>query len=263
MKEKVGDKHLGLPPFIHKIFYKYLKKIVKEKEINDLIQSNNDKKNYDFVTGFFEGLNFIYNVKNKSNQKIPKTGRLFIISNHPLGGLDGLALLNAVSEVRQDVKIIVNDILMIIENLQEVFIPTATFSDKISKSNIQKILDAIYREEAIIIFPAGSVSHLTMKGIRDAEWNKSFVSLAKKYSVPIIPTFVKGRNSFKFYIFGLIKKTLGTLLLPNEIIHKENKSVDIYFGNTFHVDKSQKKLSDIEIVKLVKELVYSLPNKIK
>lgn len=148
---------------------------------------------------------------------------------------------------------------MKIENLEEVFIPTAIFEKKISKKRIQAIIDSINKEEAIIIFPAGEVSRFRFIGIRDCKWSKSFATLSLKYNVPILPIYVESHNSLMFYLLAKIKHQLGTALLPQEIFKKTNKNITFHFGKLITPKAiMSKKLSENEIVQKIRKTVYSL-----
>lgn len=248
-----------IPPYIRKIIYNFLEKILKVKEINKVLDKNYHLINFDFINQFFEDINFSYLIKSNQIKNIPQEGRVFIISNHPLGGIDGMALLSAVGEVRKDVKVIVNDLLMEIENLQDLFIPTAVFSKKISKERIQKILEAIQNDECVIIFPAGEVSRLKWSGIKDNEWAKSFISLSKKYHVPILPTYVEGRNSILFYLVAKLKHMFGTALLPHEMFRKSNKTIKIHFGKLIPSSELyRKEEEEAKIIHNLRNIVYNL-----
>ena len=145
----------------------FLTKILYINPVNSFLEKNKELKGIDFIDELFEHLDFSYVVSKKEKDRIPSEGRVLIVANHPLGGLDGLALLKLVSEVRLDVKIVVNDVLTEIENLGDLFLPVDIYQAKVQSSRLTKILTALNSEEAVIIFPAGEVSRLTSKGVRD------------------------------------------------------------------------------------------------
>jgi putative hemolysin len=246
---RLGSFYSSLPKWLRRAIYNFLNKVLKIEEANKFMETNYHLLNFDFINQFFDDLFFSYQIKSTDRNNIPPTGRLLIIANHPLGGMDGMALLSAVSEVRRDVKIIVNDVLMEVDNLHGVFIPTSVFEKKVSKSRIQKIIDALQKEEAVIIFPAGEVSRLKWKGISDSKWTKSFVTLSRKYKVPVLPIFVEARNSWTFYLAARIYSILGTLLLPHELFNKVNKSITFHIGKAisptelFKENESEEKIS--------------------
>ncbi len=142
-----------------------------------------------------------------------------------------MALLRAVSEVRPDVKIIANDVLLNFENLAELMLPFDVFSSHMQKEHVARIGEALLAEKAVIFFPAAEVSRLTLKGIRDPKWLNGPAFFAKKYEVPILPVFVKGKNSILFYFISLLYKNFSTFLLAREIFNKSGKSLRFVVGD--------------------------------
>jgi putative hemolysin len=219
------------PRFLKRLAMRFLEKVMRIKEINLLIRKNGGVSGLAFIDEVFEDLNFSYYLSSIGRQKIPSDGKLIIVANHPLGALDGLALLRALSEVRPDVKIIANDVLMNFENLAELFLPYDVFTSHMQKEHIARIGKALLAENAVIFFPAAEVSRLTLKGIRDPKWLNGPAFFAKKYDVPVLPVLIKGKNSTLFYLVSLIYKQFSTLLLPREIFNKRGKSIRFVVGD--------------------------------
>ncbi len=129
----------------------------------------------DFVEKGLEYFDFGYAVSALDKERIPVTGRVVIISNHPIGSLDGLALLKLVSEVRSDVKVVANELLYAIKPLRSLLLPVDNMSGKRNrKENLQAIHGHLNSEGAVIIFPAGEVSRFSPAGIRDGRWRNGF-----------------------------------------------------------------------------------------
>ncbi len=124
-----------------------------------------------------------------------------------------------------------NELLMNVHSIEDMFIPVDVFSSRQQKSQLARIREAIENEDAIIIFPAGRVSRLSWKGIRDREWTKGAVYFAQKFDVPVLPIFVKGRNSIFFYVMAFIWDSFGTFLLPHQLFRKGKKSIEIIMGD--------------------------------
>ena len=148
------------PSFLKRAIILFLKKLLHIDEINNIIESFKYKSGIDFIDELFELLDISYTVSAKDKLKIPSEGKLLVVSNHPLGGVDGLILLKLISDVRSDVKIVVNDILLNIDNLKNHFLPFNVFSGKTQRENIELIYKSINNNEAIIVFPAGEVSRV-------------------------------------------------------------------------------------------------------
>lgn len=250
-----------LPNFSKQIIYKTINKIINAEEMNKFISANSDKRNYELIDELFEYLNFSYSVSHLDKLNIPAEGKVICVANHPLGALDGLAILRAISEVRRDVLIVANDLLLNLENLSDLFLPYNVFSLQAQKENIKRIDKAIQDDCAVVFFPAAVVSRLTPKGVRDGKWSKGALKFALKHKAPILPIFVQAKNSINFYCTSMINKKLAMLLLPNEMFNKRNTEITLKFGNLIPTS-SLSAISDINTQnKLLKKHLYKLHKK--
>lgn len=222
------DRYPG--PVKHLILY-LLRSLLKENEINRFLEQHGQKKGLDFIDELFEYLDFSYTISAKDRLKIKSEGRLLIIANHPLGGLDGLVLLKLISEVRKDVQVVVNDFLLSVEPLAEHFLPYDLTKVKAQSKNIKTIIDALNHEKAVIIFPAGVVSRFSLKGIKDGKWNKGVLFFANATSSPVLPIHISARNSAVFYTVALFSNLLSMLMLPQQLFNKRGKNIDIKIGH--------------------------------
>ncbi|MDN5090454.1 lysophospholipid acyltransferase family protein [Aliarcobacter butzleri] len=244
---------------LKKSLLKIAKKIVHEDSINQFLSQNSHLKGFDFVDAVLDYFDFDYTVSSNDLQNIPSTGKVIIIANHPLGGLDALCLLKLVGQIRKDVKILANDFLVGFEALHSLMIPLDNFKDRQSKKSIKKIYEALKDEEAIIIFPAGEVSRATPKGVKDPAWNKGFLNFAKNSNSAILPIFLDAKNSKTFYTISLINKTFSTLLLSNEMFNKKSKNINIKIGQIIPSENiTPKGLNKDFLVNLYKKHLYAL-----
>ena len=244
---------------LKKSLLKIAKKIVHEDSINQFLSQNSHLKGFDFVDAVLDYFDFDYTVSSNDLQNIPSTGKVIIIANHPLGGLDALCLLKLVGQIRKDVKILANDFLVGFEALHSLMIPLDNFKDRQSKESIKKIYEALKNEEAIIIFPAGEVSRATPKGVKDPTWNKGFLNFAKNSNSAILPIFLDAKNSKTFYTISLINKTFSTLLLSNEMFNKKSKNINIKIGQIIPSENiTPKGLNKDFLVNLYKKHLYAL-----
>lgn len=245
--------------FLKKSLVKVAKKIVHEDSINSFLDSNAHLKGFEFIDAVLDYFDFDYTVSSNDIQNIPATGKVVIIANHPLGGLDALCLLKLIGMVRTDIKIVANDFLAGIDALNSLFIPIDNFKFRQSKKDIKAIYEALNNEEAIIIFPAGEVSRASAKGIKDPAWNKGFLNFAQHSNAPILPILIDGKNSKVFYTMSIINKTFSTLLLSNEMFKKQSKNINMKIGEIIPNENILPKgLSKKYILSLYKKHLYSL-----
>jgi putative hemolysin len=228
LKETYPDFKLGKD---NKLAVKALKKLIHEDDFNNVIRKNQHLRGFAFLDKLLNYFKFNYEVSNDSLNNIPSEGRLLIVANHPLGTLDGLALVKLIRTIRPDVRIVANRVLSHMEPLQSIFLPVDVLSDKKNlKESYKTMLDALENEEAIIIFPAGEVSRITPTGIRDGKWQNGFVKLARKSHCNILPIHIKAKNSALFYSMSTLYKPLGTMLLVQEMFNKKNQEIKFKVG---------------------------------
>lgn len=244
---------------LKKSLLKIAKKIVHEDSINQFLVQNSHLKGFDFVDAVLDYFDFDYTVSSKDLENIPTSGKVVIIANHPLGGLDALCLLKLVGKVRKDVKILANDFLVDFEALHLLMIPLDNYKDRQSKESVKKVYEALKNEEAIIIFPAGVVSRATPKGIVDPAWSNGFLHFAKNSNSPILPIFLDAKNSKTFYTISMLNKTFSTLLLSNEMFNKKSKNINIKIGQIIPSENITPKGLDRDfLVNLYKKHLYAL-----
>jgi 1-acyl-sn-glycerol-3-phosphate acyltransferase len=237
---------------------KLLKKLICQDEINRFITTYRHLDSFIFLEKIIEDFDVRYDViRQYPSSHIPCKGRLIIIANHPIGSVDAFCLLKEVLSVRQDVRIVANQFLEKIEPLQPFFIPVDIMCSKRSYlCAFKKMVEAMNREEALIFFPAGEVSRLGFRGIRDANWQTGFLRLALKTHSPILPIYIHGKNSVLFYGLSMIYKPLGTMMLAQEMFKQKGKNLSMYVGNPIEcpVIKDSKKDMDILSKKFFKHI---------
>ncbi len=214
-----------------KIILKTLKKLIHQDDFNEVIEKNQHLRGFAFLDKLLEYFKFSYQVGNRSINNIPAEGRLIIVANHPIGTLDGLALVKLIRTVRPDVRIVANRLLNHMQPLQSLFFPVNVLSEKSSlKDTYKNLVDALENEEAIIFFPAGEVSRIRPTGVLDGAWQAGFLKLALKTQSPILPIHIKAKNSALFYSLSTLYKPLGTMLLVNEMFNKRNQEIKFSVG---------------------------------
>ncbi len=261
IRQVFRDKNPALAKAIPGFVYRYLEKILHQEDINEILRKYGDRFGLDFVKAVIPDFNV--NVTLSGEENLPKEGRYVFVSNHPLGGFDGLLILDAISRHYSEFRFLVNDILMNITNLHPVFIPlnhhgrqdpaTAAELDEVFRSGIQ-----------VLTFPAGLVSRKLGRQVMDLVWKKNFLSKAIHYQRDIIPLYVKGECSSFFYRLYKARKLLGIkanlemLYLVDETWKHKNKSFTITFGKPIPYTLFDKSKSLSEWAKWVKEQCYAL-----
>ncbi len=212
---------------------RYIKQKIHEDEINATINELQAFNGLAFNSKVLARLKI--ETRHIGLESIPKTGPVTIVANHPLGGLDGMALLDAVSKIRSDVQVFVNDLLTSIQNFGSVFVPVNSFG-RSSVKHVREMEQAFKHDGVVILFPAGLVSRASRSGIRDLTWKKSCITQSVKYKRTIVPVFINGNNSKAFYSLALWRKRLGIklnlemFLLPDEMFKSANRHISLFFG---------------------------------
>ena len=212
-----------------------------------------------FPTAVLRFFNFRFEINQAGLSHIPEQGQVIIVANHPLGSLDGVGLLDAILSIRPDAKIVVNELLMHIERLQPFALPVDNMSNQTSQQQLRAIQSHLASDGALIIFPAGEVSRLSLWGIRDGQWNSSFVRLALRYRAPIVPVLVRGRNSRFFYGLSLLIKPLSTAWLIREMFKHRNARISAHVGSPISYPTLAEKQEPAQVIAdEIKTQVYSL-----
>ncbi|MGB3725174.1 MAG: lysophospholipid acyltransferase family protein [Glaciecola sp.] len=244
---------------LHRPATAVLKHLFCEQQINQFAEQYPHLSSFDFVEQVLAHLSFTYRLNSAQKEHIPDSGRVIIIANHPIGSLDGLALVKCVKEVRSDVKVIANELLMEIEPLHEILLPVNNMQGNTPKQNLQNISKHLESEGAVIVFPAGEVSRLRPQGVRDTKWHSGFLRIAKSNKCPIVPIYINAKNSALFYGVSMLYKPAATALLVKEMFHQKNKHIDMTIGELIPYSSfAAMPLNVKEQVKLFKKHLYQI-----
>ncbi|WP_397444949.1 GNAT family N-acyltransferase [Polaribacter sp. R77954] len=240
-------------------------KVLRISALNKIYNNNKDKSDVDFLNGVLDDCNIEFEIPEKDLKRIPKDGAFITISNHPLGGIDGILLLKLLLEKRADYKIIANFLLHRVAPLKPYVMPVNPFENrKDAKSSVAGIKSALMHlkeGKPLGIFPAGEVSTYKDGKLKvDKPWEQGAVRLIKKANVPVIPIYFHAKNSRFFYFLSKISDTLRTAKLPSEVISQEGKVIKVRIGKPILV-KDQDAFTDISAFSdFIRKKTYMLAN---
>lgn len=259
----MGTKAKYVPRFV----VNWLKRIVHQDEVNRFIEMEGDKQGVEWIEDCLEYLDTKIVVEGEENlPEMSDPRRYTFVSNHPLGGLDGLALGAVIGRKYEGrVKYLVNDLLMNLHGLAPLFIPI----NKTGKQsrNFPAIVEAGFSSDNhIIMFPAGLCSRRTNGVIRDLEWKKTFITKSVETQRDVVPIYFEGRNSDFFYRLANISKALGIkfniamLFLADEMFKNQHNTFTVRIGKPIAWQTFDKSKTPLEWAQYVKQHVYTMQN---
>lgn len=259
VEAKIPSYAKHIPGFV----YRWLERVVRQKELNRVLKENADRRGVDFAEGVLGSFGIKLEVEGLDN--ISDDGRYIFASNHPLGGLDGMALITILGRKYDgNVKCIVNDILMLIKPLNGVFLPINKHGGQ-SRKNMEAVEEAYHGGCQMITFPAGLCSRRGKNGkISDTEWKKSFITKSIESWRDVVPIYFGGTNSGFFYKFAKFRKRIGIklniemVLLPGEMVDGAGSTFRIKIGKPIPYTEFDNSRSQKEWAQEVKRRVYEM-----
>ncbi|MBK7183615.1 MAG: 1-acyl-sn-glycerol-3-phosphate acyltransferase [Bacteroidetes bacterium] len=234
LEKAIASKNPKLLKFMPGFVLRYIKKIVHQEELNKAIYLARHRHGVDFANAAYEEFGVKFKIIGEEN--IVKAGGVIMAANHPLGGLDGLTFIKIVSDYRPDIRFFVNDLLMALKNYAPIFVPVNKHG-KNSSDYARKFEEVYAGTECLLIFPAGLVSRRNEKGVvEDLVWKKSFIAKAIQYKKNIVPVYIDGNNSKRFYNLAYYRKKLGIkaniemFYLVDEMYRQRGKTLTFIFG---------------------------------
>ncbi len=263
IRKLIASKNPGLLKWLPGFALNYLKRILHQDEINQFMADHPDAHDADFCDEVMKFLNIEVEVQGMEN--LPETGKLVLAMNHPLGGMDAIALVSALRSKRTDLKYIVNDLLLNLNRMNGLFLGVDKHG-KNSQSKREQIAELFSSDYLVCIFPAGLVSRRINGQVRDLEWKKTFVTLSKQYERTIVPMHINGSLSNFFYRLANLRTRLGIkaniemLYLSNELFKLRNSKIKMTIGKPIQISELPD-VSDRDQAKYIKEKLYSLEGK--
>ncbi len=223
-----SEKHL--PKYLfkylrHPLIWNTLNRLLCAEEVLRLTEQLKDQKSTDLLKSLIGYCGLEYECVN--SDRIPAEGRILVVANHPLGGADWLLALMCVRNIRSDVRVVINKhVYTLLANMSDLLIPIDTHADS-NQETRRTIGECLEREEAVVIFPAGSVSRMTLRGIRDRQWKKGVVHFSRDYNTDILPLYIRGRLRRSFYFYP---RRLRRILLLRNLLHATPKGIRLIAG---------------------------------
>ncbi|MFD0739258.1 GNAT family N-acyltransferase [Lysobacter koreensis] len=194
-------------------------------------------RGFAFVEAALEFLQARYTAEPAQIARIPASGRLLIVANHPSGALDALALLDLVGRVRRDVRIVANDLLCALDGLDGLLLPVRILGGRPGADSLRAIEAALNAEQCVIVFPAGEVARLGLRGVTDGRWRRGFLRFARATGAPVLPIRIEARNSALFYSASALFKPVGTALLAREMFARRARRIALRIGRPLQLPR--------------------------
>ncbi len=259
----IASKSATLAKYMPKFVINYIKRLIHQDEINAAIEKSVGMNGVEFAQLAINELNVKCNIKYVNPTSINLQGRYIFVSNHPLGGLDGLVLINELGKKMGNIKFVVNDFLMHVKPLESIFVPVNKVGS-MKKENASLFDEAYSSSCQILYFPAGLCSRLINGEITDTQWKSSFIKQAIKYNRQIIPVYFSGSNSKFFYRLAKIRKFLKIkfniemCFLPDEMFKQKNATFDVVIGEPISVGIQNSVKQVNELCLQIRKEAYSL-----
>ena len=261
LRSKAGPKAKRIPRFI----VAWLKRRLHQDQVNDFLRIIGDKEGVPWLKGCLDFLDTKLEVKGLENLPSDADGRRFtFVSNHPLGGQDGVAL-GYVLGTHYDgrIKYLVNDLLMFLPGLAPLCIPINK-TGKQSRQFPAMVEAGFSGDDHILMFPAGLCSRRRHGVIRDLPWNKAFITKSVQHQRDVVPIYFSGRNSNKFYTIANICKMLGLrfnlamLYLVDELFKNQHKTFEVHIGRPIPWQTFDRSRTATQWAAYVQDIVYQM-----
>ena len=242
-----------------------LMKVLQISTLNKIYNRNKDLKDVEFLNAILDEFQIKFEIPEEDLKRLPKDGAYITISNHPLGGIDGILLLKLMLEREPNFKIIANFLLHRIEPLKPYIMPVNPFENhKDAKSSVIGLKETFRHlsdGKPLGMFPAGEVStYKDDKLVVDKEWEEGAIKVIRKAQVPVVPIYFHAKNSKLFYFLSKISDTLRTAKLPSELLTQKDRVIKVRIGKPISVAEQNEYKTIEEYTEFLRKKTYMLSN---
>lgn len=251
--------------YIPRMAFNYLRRIIHESQINGILRTGDGMSPHDFIAHVLRNLNVTYEAAGLAT--LPRDRRYIFASNHPFGGLDGMIIAKCMLDMGFDTGVVVNDMLMHIDQLRPLWIPVNKYGRQHSENSLSYEAAFTSPTKQILTFPAGFCSRKIGGEVTDTEWKPRFVKDAARYDRQIVPVYVEGCLSKRFYRIYSIRKMLHInlnielLYLVDEMFHQSGKHIRVVFGKP--IEATALSGNAVADCKVIRQAAYSLNDTLK
>ena len=242
-----------------------LMKILKISTLNDIYDRNKHPSEVEFLNAILDEFQIKFEIPEEDFKRLPKDGAYITISNHPLGGIDGILLLKLMLEKEPNFKIIANFLLHRIDPMKPYIMPVNPFETrKDAKSSVVGIKETFRHlsdGKPLGMFPAGEVStYKDGKLVVDKAWEEGAIKVIRKAQVPVVPIYFHAKNSRLFYLLSKLNPTLRTAKLPSELLTQKNRVIKVRIGKPISVNEQNEHKTIEEYTDFLRKKTYMLAN---
>jgi putative hemolysin len=242
-----------------------LMKILKISNLNDIYDRNKHLEHVEFLNAILDEFQIKFEIPEEDLKRLPKDGAYITISNHPLGGIDGILLLKLMLEREPNFKIIANFLLHRIDPMKPYIMPVNPFeTHKDAKSSVVGIKETLRHlsdGKPLGMFPAGEVStYKDGKLVVDKDWEEGAIKVIRKAQVPVVPIYFHAKNSRLFYFLSRMNDTLRTAKLPSELFSQKDRQIKVRVGKPISVAEQNEHVSLEEYSRFLRKKTYMLAN---
>lgn len=245
-----------------------LMKLMKIDRFNEVFAKADNEDGLEFIKNALRELNIKYEVSAEELVRIPQKGGFVAIANHPFGALDEMLLIELISKVRADFKLMTDPLLPILPHLQDTFVPFAldeSTDKKLNSNELKGVFDYLQQGNCIGIFPAGEVSQFktSRRKIIDKEWNLIAGRFIKKAKVSVLPVYFSGSNSILFNLLNMIHPSLGDAKIPSEMLNKKDNTILVRIGNPIRPEQLEDFTDTYQMLRFLRAKTYALGTSLK